>query len=572
MNADEPRPRRRFRNIAQLVLLCLFTGFGLFITVVVAIDWLQAVDTFFWQQTTCTIDSSQTIERPEYGDFALEVSYHYQHGGQQFVADRYRHGGNGFDAIADAQRQAARYEAGTTTPCWVDPDDPEDAYLLRANLWRGLWIFLPLIFVAIGGGMLWFLYGPPPPAPSAADANALPVAEKVKPWKAGALMIGFFGIFFLFGVGFLIPVFIWPTLEVVEARAWQPVACEILSSEVESHTGDDSVTYSIETLYRYEIDGREHLSSRYQFMGGSSSGYEAKAAAVAEIPAGARLTCYVNPEDPFDAVIERGFTGDYLFGLIPLLFALVGLGGMIFAVAAMRSMKKDAAKPSWPEKSYVRLSDSASTPPPGPIKLEPRMGPFGKLGCAASLALFWNGIVSVFVWVLISEWRTGARDWFLVLFLIPFVLIGLLLLAGIPYGLLALVNPRPRLRLSPGIVRAGQPFEIDWSFRGAASRITGLKLWLESSKTTTETEIHDSGGSIRTNTDVMDTIEILEHGPEASLEFGSVSFTIPEDALPTSEGDEAISWKVKLQGVINYWPDVNEEYEIQVLPFVAEDS
>ena len=566
MSSPEPTPRLTFGSGVMILFLCAFAGVGVVGTVAVAIDWLRGVDTWFWEPTTCTIDASEVVERPDYGDYALEVAYRYTVGGEERVGNAYRHGGAGFDDVSDAEREAARFAAGNEVPCLVDPDDPRHSYLRRANLWEGFWIFVPLLFVAVGGGALWYLlrrfWGSDPEAPPESPQES----ETAGGIKGGLLIGGFFGLFLLAGAGLFIPFFVLPALQVVEARSWQPVPCEILSSGVEAQSSDDGTTYSVEALYRYEVNGREHRSSRYQFMGGSSGGYEAKAEAVEKIPEGATVTCYVDPDDPFSAVIERGFTSDYLFGLVPLLFAAVGLGGLIFAGRTMRRMKKEAARPSWPEGGIVRLSAAEEVAASRPLHLEPKMGPIGKLGCSAGIALFWNGIVSLFVWQLVENWGSGFSDWFLALFLTPFVLIGLLLLSGIPYGLLALVNPRPRLRMDPGIVRAGEPFEIDWSFRGAASRIRRIRLSLVVSRTSTVTETHDRGVRISTSTEPIDTIEILDRGREAAVEFGSVTFTLPEDAPPTTEGDEAIGWKLKLQGEIAYWPDVVEEYEIRVLP------
>ena len=49
----------------------------------------------------------------------------------------------------------------------------------------------------------------------------------------------------------------------------------------------------------------------------------------------------------------------------------------------------------------------------------------GSLG----ICLFWNGIVSVFIVKTTTDWRGGGGNWFETLFLIPFVLIGLAILA-----------------------------------------------------------------------------------------------------------------------------------------------
>lgn len=560
------------RYVAAL-FLALFTGVGVVGTVAMAIDWAQAVDTYSWEAATCTVEFSRVVERSESGDYAFEVSYRYFQRGEELRSEAFQRGYAGSRDLAETERLAALYAEGAKVPCWVDPDDPSDVYLLRANLWSGLWILVPLLFVVVGAGSLWLLHQLR--APSLSDGRGrASVPSKAAPFKAVGLLVGFFALFFLAGTGILIPFFVVPALRVVEARSWQPVPCEILSSGVRSHSSDDGVTYSVEVLYRYELDGREYRSNRYQFMGGSSSGYESKADAVAKIPAGAEVTCYVDPDDSFEAVLERGFTSDYLFGLIPLLFALVGAGGMVVVVAGARAVKRDAARPSWSggalPAGVAARPRSAGVPPmadySGPVVLEPAMGRVGKLGCTLAFALLWNGIVAPFVWIAVQGFRSGNPDWFVTIVMTPFVLIGLLLLSGIPYSILGLVNPKPRVRINRAALRAGESAYIEWSFVGMASRIRRLKIWLESSKVITESTSTDRSASVRTRTEPLGTIEVLERGSEHGVESGTVTFSLPEDALPTSEGDEAVRWKLKLQGDIVFWPDVLEEYEIAVLP------
>jgi hypothetical protein len=565
-------------NLLRSLPLVLFTGFGLLIAAVVAIDWLQGVDTYSWEATTCTIESSRVVQRPESADYSFEVSYRYFQRGEEFRSETFQRAYSGSEDIAETERLAERYRAGAEVACWVNPDSPSESCLRRANLWRGLLILLPLLFVAVGAGSLWFLHGRGKAEAPGARGIA-PAPSRSAPFKTVGLLVGFFALFFLVGAGMFVPFFILPVLRVAEARSWRAVPCEILASGVRSHSGDDGDTYSVEALYRYQVDGRQHQSNRYQFLGGSSSGYESKAAAVEKIPAGATITCYVNPDDPFDAVIERGLTTDYLFGLVPLLFALIGAGGMALVIVGARAVKTDAARPSWragipvgptgvPRSAPAGVSRAAGST--GPITLEPAMGPVGKLGCALGIALLWNGVVAPFVWIAVKGFHSGSPDWFLTVVITPFVLIGLLLLSGIPYSILGLLNPRPRLRISRATLRVGESTQIDWSFVGMSGRIRRLKIWLESSRTTTRTVSSDRGTSTQTRVEPLGTLDVLERGSGPGIESGSVTFTVPDGTLPTSDGDEAIGWKLKLQGEIAFWPDVLEEYEIPLLPALSD--
>ena len=126
--------------------------------------------------------------------------------------------------------------------------------------------------------------------------------------------------------------FVRPALKVLAAKSWQPTPCTIVSSQVRSHAGDDSTTYSVEVLYTYTYNGWEHKSNRYQFLDGSTGGYAEKERIVRRPPPLTRTVCYVNPKDPAEAVLNGDFNHEYLFGFAPLLFVAVGLGGIIFTL------------------------------------------------------------------------------------------------------------------------------------------------------------------------------------------------------------------------------------------------
>lgn len=545
---------RRKVPLGLSVFLSFFVGVGVVVTVLIAVDWLQGVRTYSWDEATCTIESSASDVRGR-GDYVFTVAYRYAYRGQEYSSDRYRRSYDGSDDVSEAQRLAATYAEGSSSACWVDPDEPGSSYLRQANLWSGLWLLVPLGFVAAGGGSLWALHGSPRAFERPAGVSS---ALKKGPVTQTTALTLFFGLFFLVGAGVLIPFFVWPSLQVVQARGWNSLPCEIIESGVAVHSGDDGATYSIEVLYRYEVDGREILGSRYQFLRGSSSEYDAKAAVVESLPADATASCFVNPDDPFDAVLERGFTGEMFFGLIPALFMLIGAGGLVFALSTVRSAARTSPTPSWtpapPSRATEPLTETdIQALSSGPVLLEPTTGRFGKLAVLVGITLFWNGIVAIFLWPLVESWQTASVDWFLALFLLPFVSIGLLLAGSIPFTALAFLNPRPRLRLSRGAMRAGESAMIEWTFDGAAHRIDRLRLWLESKG--------ETGGIGR----AIDSIEILDRGGQ-NVEFGTISFSIPDGATPTSEGKHPVSWILKLHGTIDNWPDVAEAYELRVLP------
>ena len=174
----------------------------------------------------------------------------------------------------------------------------------------------------------------------------------------------FFLVFFLVGAGTFYSFGIKPLAKTWTARQWVATPAVVVSSEVRTHSGDDGPTYSVNILYRYEVAGREYRSNRRAFISGSSSGYAGKARVVSQFPPGKQITCYVNPHDPVEAVLERGFTPGMALGIIPLVFLGVGAGGLTWVFRTNAFQKTDPALPVWrqgPEWQDDRIRSTSQT-------------------------------------------------------------------------------------------------------------------------------------------------------------------------------------------------------------------
>ena len=80
--------------------------------------------------------------------------------------------------------------------------------------------------------------------------------------------------------------------------------------------------------------------------------------------------------------------------------------------------------------------------------------------------LFWNGIVWLFFSDVIDSFQRGSPSWFLTIFLIPFVLVGIGLVVGVLYTFLTLFNPGTTLVLEPGELVLGEEATLRWSTSG----------------------------------------------------------------------------------------------------------
>lgn len=418
--------------------------------------------------------------------------------------------------------------------------------------------------------MMRFRFGSRPGSPGEGDSPAgspttRSISRRARATRPGCL-VGFFAVFLLAGLGFLM-FFLVPAVKVVKALSWEEVPCTILDSEVASHSDSDGTTYSVEVRYSYQVDWVEYTSNRYEFMGGSSSGYEGKAEVVERYPPGSQATCWVDPEDPTEAVLYRGFTWPYLFALLPLVFVAVGAGGIVFVLRGGR--RSSAARAEWlPEpKAKPAVEGFVSQVPgaalSGPVQLEARASPLGKFVGMLFVAAFWNGITGIFVWQAVKGWQAGAGDGCLTVFLIPFVGVGLLLLAGVPYQFLALFNPRLHLTLSSATVALASSAQISWRFSGMPGRIRRLRIVLEGREEAT----YRRGTTTSTDREVFARLPVVdtEHGVEIAT--GNATLSLPEETMHSfTAPNNKVVWSLKVEGEIRYWPDVSEELELVVRP------
>jgi Protein of unknown function (DUF3592) len=396
-----------------------------------------------------------------------------------------------------------------------------------------------------------------------------PLSQRRRQGSGAGCLAAFFGLFALVGGVATWFVTIRPLVGLVAARSWVETPCTILASQVAESSDSDGTTYKVDVRYSYVFAGGEHRSERYDFFDAYSSGYQGKADVVARYPPGARTVCYVNPADPSEAVIDRSPAPRYLVGLVPLVFLFIGVGGIVFALrqtgrvtAVTVTTPSSGAWSSTPTRSAL-ARDSFPAVETGPLDLRPNVSPLGKFVGLTFAALFWNGIVSVFVWQAVQGWRAGQPDGCLTLFLVPFVLVGLALVAGAFQNLLALANPRPRLTLSPGVLTPGGAAYLQWKMVGRASRIRRLRIVLEGR----EEARYRRGTDTYTDRETFATIHAVETDQPFEIPAGSAHLSIPEGTMHSFAADNnKIVWMLKAECEIPGWPDSVDEYEIQVKP------
>ena len=352
-----------------------------------------------------------------------------------------------------------------------------------------------------------------------------------------------------------------PGSRLLAAQGWQETPCVILTSGVEESSDSDGTTYRVAIAYTYTVSGVRYQSDRYDFLGAYSSGYQGKAKVVERYPPGAVTTCYVDPEDPSQAVLDRRFKAIYLFALLPLLFLGAGVGMGLAGLRGLRKAKAPAGEPR-PHRVSRPIEDPFAAAA-GPLVLEPSASPLAKLVGLTLVALFWNGIVSVFVFQAVEGWQGGSPDGCLIVFLIPFVLIGLLLLLASVRQFLVLFNPRLTLTLPHGQLAPGESSYLQWSIAGRASRVQRLRIVLEGREEAT----YRQGTNTRTDRSVFAQATVVEATEPYTIAAGGAALAIPADGVPSFKADHnKVIWTLKATCDIPGWPDSDDEYEIQVRP------
>jgi MFS family permease len=447
------------------------------------------------------------------------------------------------------------------------------------------------------------------------------------------------------------------------AYAYVETDCVVLEKKLEESQDDEGgITYRPAIRIRYTVANRDHDIWTYDTVRAYGNIRGWSQAILDRFQVGGHYPCWYDPDDPGKAVLTRELSWFLLFALIPLIFVILGAGGLIynwrhrptpaekdaartaqavlsvstasvapalrggcvvlggFLAAGVLSMALlgwlfAAGAPFWaipigffapfvvfiivvsafgkrlvaaiqraspsPEQQaalQARKStgpdDEADYPTVPQLDLSDRPGTTLRYqlptstssGCqllgALGITLFWNGIVSVFLWQAIF----GDGGWFLRIFLIPFVLVGLALILFTLVAFLQLISAlllgRVSLELAEHPLSPGAQVELLFEQAGIV-RLGRVRLTL----TCTESATFQQGTTTRTEKHEVSSTLIVD--PETSDFTGQLTTTlaVPAEAMHSFEAaNNKILWQLNLSGRVLGLLPYSSEFPLVVRP------
>lgn len=506
-----------------------------------------------WDEVPCElvrfeIRDVQNSDTP----FKPDLEFRYEYDGLTRSSNRLwvdlEKGEDDYADLAEIRDEILKLSNQGKLTCRINLDDPNEA-VLRPDvdgLWGGaVFAIFGGFFVLIG---LAIIFG------TARKSKSAKTSVK----NSSKVGCGFFGIFALVGLGVLGGLIIPKTYEYLAMQQWEPTPAKVIWTKLKSHRSDNGTTYSVDVFYRYEYEGQEYKSNRRGILSSSSSGRKSKNEFIRKNPPGTEITCYVNPNQPREAVIERELGWWALFALFPVPFLAVGFGGLWSTYRKRRAEEENAQ--TFPD--MAQMSSAAQ-----PVKLSSGGSGVGKrvlnVFFAILFAAFWNGIISIFIFKGWGEMGSGVMKWFITIFMIPFVLVGIGLIIHIFYRIFAIFSPIYQVEIADRYLSPGGHTTLTWKRTGGGGKPRKFAIWLIGREEAT----YRRGTSTSTARACFHEEVLFETESSMMMPRGRVTIDLPPDSVPSFRSrNNKVRWFVMLVADVPFRPDIKDEYEIDVNP------
>ncbi|MDJ0905148.1 MAG: DUF3592 domain-containing protein [Woeseiaceae bacterium] len=210
--------------------------------------------------------------------------------------------------------------------------------------------------------------------------------------------------------------------DVTRMNDWVQVDARLLSGGYTRHSGDDSDTYEAYAEYAYTVAGRSYVANRVSVSSGADNIGDYQQDIGSELSRahsnGERILVWVNPDNPAEAVIDRGMRWGLAGFKSIFLIVFGGFGGALLFYVWRMPPEKDKDDPRYAESPWL-LDDAWQT---ATIRSSSKASMIGMWLFAA----VWNLVSAPLPFVLYEEVLEKQNTIALVGLLFPMVGIGLL--------------------------------------------------------------------------------------------------------------------------------------------------
>ncbi len=403
---------------------------------------------------------------------------------------------------------------------------------------------------------------------------------------ASAGEILFFGFLFVMGATFL--TLLLSRLVIPEWRAnheFVETTATVLAKYIDESTNQDqNAVYRLRAKIRYQADGRDYETTTYDITGSYTSGWGNRQAALNSLEVGQEYKCWYDPLNPSQAVLVRGYSWWYwLLLLAPLGFMLIGGGRLIYSLWQWGKSPEHRAAQGKPARLelFEELNTQAKLLPSVPrddnitnspgthlkYRLPINTSHGWRLLAATLTCLIWNGIVLIFVVIAIRNHLRGEPDWWLDLFVLPFLAAGGLLSYFFVRELLIVTGVGPtQLEISNHPLVQGQSYDLYVSQTGHLT-MNHFEISLECEESATYRQGTDTRTERRTvfHQDIFEQHE-FEVLPGTAYE-AHCRFEVPAPVMHSFRADHnEVQWKLAVRGNVVGWPNFERSFPIVVLP------
>lgn len=553
---------------------CGLIGFGIIWTLFSSLFFLFGIKSIYdgigrsqWSEVSCEVTefkipgNKPNLDPP----FQPKVKYRYNWEGSTRHGDKLRPNKDGEEKFEKLGEIFEQYRNGKLKTCYVNPENPDESALVinNSDTLNGL---IPTLigagFMAIGFGLITLGR-----REKKNKTLALSSQTNTSDDTPAIILIPFFSVFALAGLGILFFVVVPAAIKYSAAKGWQETPAKVIWSKLRSHSSDDGTTYSVDIFYRYAFNDRVYRSNTGSYTRSSSSGRASKEKIIKAHPRGAKIVCYVNPEKPWQAIRKRDLGWSALFALFPLPFIAIGIGGLWWM---LRKHKKNTPTQNPYLTGSNKSGDSSFqghkkyTQPE--IEFTPRAKRVKALLGILFFAAFWCGITSIFVVIAVKSWLRDNPEWFLTIFITPFVIIGIGSVIYSLYSFLRIFSPAPTIKLKPSAISMDGSAEVSWNVSSGMGSIRHFSIYLIGEEEATYQQGTDTKTAEETFYEeaIIDTHDprIISRGT-AHLELSTAATAI----MPSWKGKHnRIRWSLIVIGKISLWPDIADTYEIEIQP------